>query len=72
MIECFQILVSNSTCAASKRALAGAFSRWQEFAEESAELKAKLQHAMVGQCRLTVSKAVLKARLVSALETQMW
>jgi len=28
--------------------------------------------AMVGRCRLTVSKPMLKARLVSALENKIW
>jgi hypothetical protein len=46
---------------------------------ETVQYKVSLAHPLfngaaieVGQCRLTVSKPELKARLISALETEMW
>jgi len=54
MINCFQLLLSNSTCSATARIVLF----WHKLLDPSE----------VGRCRLTVSKPVLKAPIVSALE----
>ena len=71
MINRFQVLLSNSTC--------GATAWWENLSRTlmfvvrgDVDVKfVTLDSVQVGRCTLTVSKPVLKARLVSALETQM-